>query len=284
MNQTVTATNMQIKAAVPTQLLIKGSASGAAYKSAIDFTAAADSEKYQSNAALTNVPAVSYKLQGTTGTYALITDTDSWLKLTDAASAYVSDTGRMIGLADGENYDTWAERVTDAELASPVYYTHAAANDYSGGATGDYIKDTFTLKLNGEVADATDTVAVTIGITTTDTDFLDADEDGVEDEGTDKFLTNIYKAVHIAFTWGTNGYKEFDLGSVAPVYGTSAAAATLTLGSATTWLNTFDHNEEEVEFTLYIWYDGEDADCMNSNAARIDQLKFNFTFTLGAGA
>ena len=284
LNTQVSATGMQITAQVPTQLLIKGSAAGAAYKNAISFVSSDDSAKYQSNAALTTVPAVSYKLRGDTGTKALISEADNWLKLTTEASAYVNDAGEMFGLANGANYDTWAERIADADLGSPVYYQHAAANDYdTDHATGDYIKDTFTLKLNGAPAASLDTVAVTITATTVNNVFLDADGDGVNDDG-DVFVADIYKAIHIAFTWGTNGYLEFDLGSEDVEYGTSAGTAAVTLGGSTTYLNTFTQNEEEVEITVYIWYDGEDSDCKNSNAATIDTFTYDFQFDLVAGA
>lgn len=80
MNRTVTATGMAIKAEVSTQLLIKGSADSAAYKSAINFTSTTDSA-VNSNNKLDSVPATAYKGRNETASAALIKEAGGWKKL-----------------------------------------------------------------------------------------------------------------------------------------------------------------------------------------------------------
>ena len=42
--------------------------------------------------------------------------------------------------------------------------------------------------------------------------------------------------------------------------------------------NAFTAANQEHSYSVYIWYDGEDAQCNNANASSIDQFKFNFQF------
>ena len=266
MNTQVTATNMQIKAAVPTQLLIKGSAGGAVYKSAIDFTSNADSAKYQSNNGLTNVPATAYKGRNEAEDATLIDDSTQWKKLTVTGSPFVKDDGTING---GSQTATW-------DTINPTYFEAAAANSYdsvNSEAIGDYIKDDFTLKLVGEpgATAADQAVKVTITATMTGT--------GLDGSDAAHSPSPIYQAIHIAFSDGTNLY-EFDLGDGAVTYKADGTEAYITISNED--LTAMTTNNQEVAYSLYIWYDGEDADCRNSNAARIDLFTYDFSFHYGA--
>ena len=131
MNKTVTAANMQIKAQVNTQLMIKGSAAGAEYKSAIDFVDANDSAVSAKNA-LTTVPATAYKGRNEAGSAALIKDANGWKKIATKHDL-VKDDGTISGGAQDSTWDT------------------AIADMFEKATAGtDYIKDDFTLKLVGE--------------------------------------------------------------------------------------------------------------------------------------
>lgn len=265
MNQTVTATGMSIKAEVPTQLLIKGSATGAVYKSAIDFTSSADSTKYQSNAALTSVPATAYKGRNESGSASLIDEAAQWKKLTSTGSPFVKDDGTINGGAQDNTWDT----------VNASFFTAAAPNDYdTDHATGDYIKDTFTLKLVGEPGanSAAQALKVSIKATMTGTNLAASGDGKIQ-------VSPIYQAIHIAFSDGTNLY-EFDLGNGTVTYKGDGTEAYVDIESQN--LTSMTTNNQEVTYSLYIWYDGEDDQCRNSNAARIDQFTYDFTFTYGA--
>lgn len=248
MNTTVTATGMSIKAEVPTQLLIKGSATDAKYKSSINFVVAEDSAKSTTNASLTSVVPVAFVARNAERTYALINNSANWKKLKTDSNNKVDDNGQVngsVGNLTGTDFEAASENV-------------------------DYIKDSFTLKMAGSLT-ANNNVSVTVTATTTGTNL------GSENGKT--AVANIYKAIHVAFTDGTTLY-EIDLGNATLSYGTDGSTATLSCTPLD--LKTFAKENEEVSYNVYIWYDGEDVDCKNSNAARIDQFAFNFSFHYGA--
>ena len=244
MNKTVTAANMQIKAQVNTQLMIKGSAANAEYKSAIDFVDANDSAVSAKNA-LTTVPATAYKGRNEAGSAALIKDADGWKKI-KAKHDLVKDDGTISGGAQDSTWDT-----TIADM-----FENATAGT-------DYIKDDFTLKLVGEYKTGS-SVKYTLKATTT----LGENQDNPAD---------IYKAIHVAIvaTYGDSAYlKEIDLGDA--TLGVNGKNATLSLED--TAFDAFTAANQEHSYSVYIWYDGEDAQCNNANASSIDQFKFNFQF------
>lgn len=246
MNKTVTAANMQIKAQVNTQLMIKGSAAGAEYKSAIDFVDANDSAVSAKNA-LTTVPATAYKGRNEAGTAALIKDATGWKKIATKHDL-VKDDGTISGGAQDAAWDTTIEGM----------FGNAEAGV-------DYIKDDFTLKLVGEYKDNS-SVKYTLKATTT----LGENQANPAD---------IYKAIHVAVVAaGTDGtyLKEIDLGSATPVIDTDKKTATLTFEDAA--FDAFTAANQEHSYSVYIWYDGEDAECNNTNASSIDQFKFDFQF------
>ncbi len=244
MNKTVTAANMQIKAQVNTQLMIKGSAAGAEYKSAIDFVDANDSAVSAKNA-LTTVPATAYKGRNEAGSAALIKDANGWKKIATKHDL-VKDDGTISGGAQDSTWDT------------------AIADMFEKATAGtDYIKDDFTLKLVGEYKTGS-SVKYTLKATTT----LGENQANPAD---------IYKAIHVAVvaTYGESTYlKEIDLGDA--TVAVEGKNATLSLEDAA--FDAFTAANQEHSYSVYIWYDGEDAQCNNANASSIDQFKFNFQF------
>ena len=244
MNKTVTAANMQIKAQVNTQLMIKGSAAGAEYKSAIDFVDANDSAVSAKNA-LTTVPATAYKGRNEAGSAALIKDANGWKKIATKHDL-VKDDGTISGGAQDSTWDT------------------AIADMFEKATAGtDYIKDDFTLKLVGEYKTGS-SVKYTLKATTT----LGENQANPAD---------IYKAIHVAVvaTYGESTYlKEIDLGDA--TVAVEDKNATLSLEDAA--FDAFTAANQEHSYSVYIWYDGEDAQCNNANASSIDQFKFNFQF------
>lgn len=244
MNKTVTAANMQIKAQVNTQLMIKGSAAGAEYKSAIDFVDANDSAVSAKNT-LTTVPATAYKGRNEVGSAALIKDADGWKKIATKHDL-VKDDGTISGGKQDADWDT------------------AIADMFEKATAGtDYIKDDFTLKLVGEYKTGS-SVKYTLKATTT-----------LGDNQTNP--ADIYKAIHVAVvaTYGESTYlKEIDLGDA--TVAVEGKNATLSLEDAA--FDAFTAANQEHSYSVYIWYDGEDAQCNNANASSIDQFKFNFQF------
>ena len=244
MNKAVTAANMQIKAQVNTQLMIKGSAAGAEYKSAIDFVDANDSAVSAKNA-LTTVPATAYKGRNEAGSAALIKDANGWKKIATKHDL-VKDDGTIFGGAQDSTWDT------------------AIADMFEKATAGtDYIKDDFTLKLVGEYKTGS-SVKYTLKATTT----LGENQANPAD---------IYKAIHVAVvaSYGESTYlKEIDLGDA--TVAVEGKNATLSLEDAA--FDAFTAANQEHSYSVYIWYDGEDAQCNNANASSIDQFKFNFQF------
>ncbi len=124
MNDTVTATGIQMTATAPSQLLIKGSASGAKFKAAIAFDAAIDSA-VNTTAHLTGVVPVAYKnREAQSGT----PTSTGFKKLTTAGAAKVDELGKVDGAAGTLTGDD---------------YVDATPNE-------DFFYDTFTLKYAGE--------------------------------------------------------------------------------------------------------------------------------------
>lgn len=251
MNKTVTATGMEIKAEVSTQLLIKGSATSAAYKSAIDFSGA-DSAVGAKNK-LDKVPATAYKGRTETDSAALIKDTTGWKKLDKTDK--VKEDGTIDGGAQGDTWDT----------VNPDMFVNAVAGT-------DYIKDDFTLKLVGEFK-AHSTMKLTLTATTESTaNNLGATEDKVP-------VSPIYKAIHVAIvaTYENGTYlTNIDLGEATLAYEADGSKATLTYTDNA--FDAFSAANQVHSYSIYIWYDGEDSDCMNSNAANIDLFKFALNF------
>ena len=252
MNRTVTATGMEIKAEVSTQLLIKGSAATAAYKSAIDFSGT-DSAVGAKNK-LNNVPATAYKGRNETDSAALIKDADGWKKLDKTDK--VTESGTIDGGAQDNTWDT----------VNPDMFKKAVAGT-------DYIKDDFTLKLVGEFK-AHSTMKLTLTATTESTT--------ASNLGTNVGqvpVSPIYKAIHVAivatYTDGTY-LKNIDLGDATLAYEADGSKATLTYTDNA--FDAFSAANQVHSYSIYIWYDGEDSDCMNSNAANIDLFKFALNF------
>ena len=252
-NKTVKASGVKLSAEVPTQLLIRGSAADAIYKSAIDFSSAADSKNSTTANTLLKLPAAAYKARSTAGTATLVDTAANWKKLTPAGQVKVDVNGQVSG----------AEAVLTADD-----YVAATANS-------DYLKDTFTLKLVGEPGENEAGKKVTAKITAKMTGSDLAAEDGKT------HVSPIYTAIHIAFSDGTTLYEQ-DLGNGTVAYATDGNSATVTLSNVT--LTAMDKNDQEVNYTMYIWYDGEDEDCKNSNATTIDTFSYSFDFTYGTEA
>lgn len=253
-NKTVTAKGVELSAEVPTQLLIKGSADKAIYKSAIDFSAAVDSANSATAKTLKTLPAAAYKARSTAGTATLIDAAGNWKKLTPAGQVKVDVNGQVSG----------AEAVLTA-----ADYEAATANT-------DYYKDTFTLKLVGEPGTNDDGKKVTAKITAK----MTGQNLAATGEGKTQ-VSPIFQAIHIAFSDGKTLYEQ-DLGTGTVAYAADGNSATVTLSDVA--LTAMDTNDQEVKYTMYIWYDGEDKDCKNSNAATIDTFSYSFDFTYGTVA
>ena len=93
-------------------------------------------------------------------------------------------------------------------------------------------------------------------------------------------VSPIYKAIHVAVvaTYDDSTYlKEIDLGTgTTIVYAEDGKKATITVEVSD--FDIFTKANEEHSYSIYIWYDGEDSECMNSNAANIDKFKFDLKF------
>lgn len=229
MNRTVTATGMDVTATVPAQLLIKGSASTAIYKSAIDFTAAADSANYD-KVALSDLLPVAYKKRSD----AIANPNDTFKKLVSGSYNKVDDNGQVSG--------------AEADLS---------ASDYEAAVAGtDYVKDTFTLKYAGTLDTNLDNCKLTITLTK-----ADSNESAIKN------------AIHVILVDNLSNVYEIDMGSA------TGAAPTYTVEQNVT---TFTADNQEITYTVYIFFDGEDADCKNSNAVNMSGYSFDFKFDLVA--
>jgi len=240
MNKTVTATGISMTATVPNQLLIKGSASGAAYKAAIAFNESVDSA-VNTSAALTNLVPVAYKQQ----TAATSDPNNTFKKLTTAGMAKVDELGRVSG--------------TVVDLSSATDVEAATANT-------DYFYDTFTLKYAGQLDASISQPRVKI--TFTDNDTTNAN-------------SPIVGALHVVLVdnESTPNVYEFDMGSA--TWTTSGDDANKYVYTPTN-VTAFDTDNDEVTYKVYVFYDGEDAQCMNANAINLDTYAFTFTFDLVA--
>ena len=240
MNKTVTATGISMTATVPNQLLIKGSATTAAYKAAIDFTAAADSA-VNTSAALSNLVPVAYKTQSA----ATANPNNTFKKLTTAGMTKVDQLGRVSG--------------ADVDLTSATDVAAATANT-------DYFYDTFTLKYAGQLDDNYSQPRVKIT-------FADSDTTNTQ--------SPIVGALHVVLVdnESTPNVYEFDMGSA--TWTTSGDDANKYVYTATN-VTPFNADNDEVVYTVYVFYDGEDAQCMNANAIDMDTYTFTFDFDLVA--
>lgn len=235
MNTTVSATGMEIKAEVPTQLLIKGSAQNAEYKSDIDFSDIADSAVYTENK-LTHLFPVAYK----TRSASVSNPNDTFYKLTSSAYSKVD----VNGLVEG----------TDADF-STADFTLATAGI-------DYVKDTFTLKYAGEYSAELAGCKVMITMT----------------EVADK-VSNIRNATHIILVDDktTPNVYEFDMSNAT---GTAVAGEDTDYVLENQAITSFSEANEEITYTIYLFFDGEDSDCKNSNAVNMDFYSFKLTIEL----
>ena len=235
MNKKVTANSASLKATVPQQLLIKGSASGAIYKSDILFTNSADSAQSTSSALIDLYP-VAYKSRSA----ATSDPNNTFKKLITTQMKRVDVDGKVDGAA--------------ADLTDTNTYTAATANT-------DYFYDNFTVKYAGELD------ANNAGLTVTIT---------VEDSDTTNTASPIVGALHVVLVdnKATPNVYEFDLSNATESNGVYTIAATN--------LTTFTANNEEIKYNVYLFYDGEDADCKNSNAVNMDNYTFNFEFNIAA--
>lgn len=142
----------------------------------------------------------------------------------------------------------------DVNLSSATDVEAATANR-------DYFYDTFTLKYAGEL-DA-NYAQPYLTITMTDSDTSDTE-------------SPLHDAVHIVLVDNkqTPTVYEFDMSAA------TGASSVYTL--ADQQVTAFTADNEEIGYTVYVFYDGEDADCKNANALNIDAYSFNFSFTLEA--
>lgn len=263
-NRTVTADGTSISATVPTQLLIKGSAAAAEYKSQISFNAEADSMRHGTNA-LTDVVPVAYKGLGETYTGATIT---TLYKLTADADSLVKGNGYLKGWDGNIGTDT---KVTSATFASiekdgAKLFEAAKANETTGN---DYVHDTFTLKMAGTPSIDTDKNKLKAKITMSTTDIAD------------KAASDIYKAVHVVFT-----STSTQTGFTAALYDLDMGTGNLTTADgkdtivAEIGLDAFTAENQEIVYNMYIYYDGEDDNCNNSTAINMGAYAFNIEFSL----
>ena len=236
MNKTVTATGISLTATGPQQLLIKGSAAGAIYKSAIAFTNSADSAVYDS-AALDNMYPVAYKTRSANSA----DPNDTFKKLTATGMVKVDNDGRVAG-AD--------------VVMNGTDVTAATSNT-------DYFFDNFTLKYAGEFNSYVSQTQLTIS-------FADGD--------TTNNASNIVGALHVVLVddKDTANVYEYDMSNATA--GTGADAGTYTLAASN--ITAFSATNEEIKYDVYVFYDGEDADCKNSNAVNMDDYTFTFDFEL----
>lgn len=269
MNTRVSATGMQIQAEVPAQLLIKGSATAAEYKSNVDFTLSADSAQYTTNT-LFSVPPVAYR-SSTSSTSVPST----FYKLTTLAHVNVKTNGYLRDIYDETgsaiiNYTDFTKVYLDDAHTIPAFRVATAHEDY--------LMDTFSLKYAGEYVDSYNDVKVDITVTTSAT----VTDGTVASDLTLADISPIYQAVHIVFVQGADAY-EVDLGSAVidtADSSVSGTTATVVLKVADVPLKSFTESNQEYAYTMYIYYDGEDAQCINDNAINMASLNFNMTFDL----
>lgn len=263
-NRTVTADGTSISATVPTQLLIKGSAAAAEYKSQISFNAEADSVHHETNA-LTDVMPVAYK--GLKEVYAGKTITNLY-KLTTDADPLVKGNGYLKGWDGNIGSDTKVTSDTFAtiEKDGKKLFEEAKANGTTGN---DYVHDTFTLKMAGTPNTDAAKNKLTAKITMSTNDIAG------------KNASDIYKAVHVVFT------STSTQGGFAPaLYDLDMGSGNLTTADgkdtivASIDLDTFAAENQEIAYNMYIYYDGEDSECNNSTAINMGAYAFNIEFSL----
>lgn len=243
MNRTVTATGMEIKAEVPTQLLI--SADNSTWGNTMTFA----SEKTLNPKGVAPVTAKSLLKDGTL--------VPTFYKLTDQGMKLVNESGKLTGITGtlGETYDYAADTTNFVTTEQDVFI------------------DTFHLKLAGKVSEEKNLVAkVKVSSESADAESLDL----------------ITKALHIVIVEKTTNETTTtqtvlvnqDLGDL--LTGDNALSIAkgegkdLTIGT----VFTFAQDNESKTLGIYVFYDGNDNDCLNTNAAIINGLKFNFTFEL----
>lgn len=232
MNKAVSAEGISLTATVPTQLLIKGSATNAVYKSAIDFTDDDDSAVYNS-AALTDLYPVAYKSRS-----AAVAAPTTFKKLITTEMDRVDVNGQVDG-AVGD--------LTDTDT-----FTAATANN-------DYFTDTFTVMYAGQIDPQATGLKLTITVT---------------DSDTSNTASNIEGALHVVLVDDKDTANVFDL----DMGSATAASSVYTLNAGN--LIDFTADNEQIEYTIYVFYDGEDADCKNSNAVNMDDYSFELEFEL----
>lgn len=171
---------------------------------------------------------------------------NTFKKLTTAGMAKVDELGRVGG--------------TVVDLTSTTDVVDAQANT-------DYFYDTFKLKYAGQLDNNLSQPRVKITFT---------------DSNTSNTKSNIVKALHVVLVDNESNphVYEFDMSSA--VWTTTGDDANKYVYTATN-ITPFDTDNDEVEYTIYVFYDGEDAECMNANALNMDAYAFTFDFDLVAG-
>lgn len=176
-------------------------------------------------------------------------------KTRTATSSNPNNTFKKLTTAGKAKVDE-AGRVSgaDVNLSSATDVENAVANQ-------DYFYDTFTLKYAGEL-DA-NYAQPYLTITMTDADTADTE-------------SPLHDAIHIVLVDDkqTPNVYEYDM--------TAATGASSVYTLANQQVTAFTVDNEAIEYKVYVFYDGEDADCKNANALNIDAYSFNFSFTLEA--
>lgn len=245
MNKTVTATGMEIKAEVPTQLLI--SHNNTLWGNTM--TLSSDSQIGE-----TVAPVTVYSINKGE------TLTNTFYKMTTDGMKLVNELGK-----NGLTYT--AANIANIRIDGTTEGTAAKAFETT---EKDYYQDDIYLKLSGKLSATTteNKVKATAKITNKATagESLDAITNALRlviVDGDSKVLVSVdCGAANTEITVDdTKNYKTIDLGEVFEFVAS---------------------NKDSQKLTLFAFYYGEDDNCYNNNATDVDGLNITIDFTLGA--
>ena len=196
--------------------------------------------------------------------------------LTDSATANLKPVSINCGTSEKIGVDATFYAVKESSL-STIDYASGAYNAETtlfeaAAAAGYYETFTVQVKVDGEAGTQFDKIYVE-NITVTRT-------------GGEATTLNISKAIRVAVTDGTTTYIYAPLGgsytegkSIDAIDGSGkATAAAQTLGTLTDASNFGAVTTTAKTFTIYVWYEGQDPNCISANAVSVEDLAVSVFF------
>ena len=151
--------------------------------------------------------------------------------------------------------------------------TTVATTPITEGTAGEVVKHTFYIRIDGKAGDAFDklyvssitvsatsqniTKALRVGVVSGSNGYIYAPVDGA---------TTSYKGIVAAGTKGTN-----DIEGASNVTLTAVNTASASLGSVA--------QNAYTQVDVYIWYEGQDANCTSANSVNVEALSISIGFT-----